>query len=222
MIDLVIFAVIAAVLVFKLVSKLGKSGEDFDFLEGSFSPEEKAPRKARMKPEAVSDATFTEIKTDGAPDYASYGDSAKGLEAIKKADPYFEPQSFLQGAEAAFEMILGYFAEGNKKGLKSLLGDDIYKSFATAIDERNAKGEYLHDMLIGVDKIAIMDARCVKNVGTITVSIHSQQVRSLRDKDGKILEGDEQTSQTSIDIWVFERKLKSKDPNWLLMGADSN
>ncbi len=225
MIDVVIFAVIAAVLVFKLWSKLGKNSDDLDFMGGGgFAHDGKMPGevKPKVKPKAVSDATFTEIKSDGSLSYAEYGNAAKGLEAIKMVDPYFDPKIFLQGAEAAFEMILGYFAEGNKKGLKSLLGEDIYKSFVAVIDQRKAKGEHLTDTLIGIDKIKIVDAVCAKNTGTITVSIHSQQVHTLRDKDGNIIEGDEQTSQHRIDIWVFERKLKSKDPNWLLMGADSN
>ena len=232
MIDVAIFAVIAAVLVFKLWSKLGKSSDDLDFMGGGggfthegeapATPRSKSTAKPKTKARPVADAAFTEIKPDGTPSFAEYGSAAKGLEAIQMADPYFDPKSFIEGAEAAFEMILGYFAEGNKKGLKSLLGEDMYKSFVAVIDQRQAKGEHLTDTLIGVDKIKIVDAVCTKNIGTITVSIHSQQVHSLRDKDGNIIEGDEQASQHRIDIWVFERKLKSKDPNWLLMGADSS
>ncbi len=226
MIDIVIFAVIAAILVFKLWSKLGKStDDDINFMGGSFSADKKPAKPTRspnIKASAVEDVVFSEVPNEEpVPDYSAYGEVSESLQAIKSVDSSFDPKDFLQGAEAAFEVILGYFAEGDKNGLKKLLGADIYKNFATAIDDRKTKGQILTGTLIGIDKINITDARYHEKKAIITVSIHSQQVQTLFDKDGSLLEGDEQQSQTKIDIWVFERKLKSKDPNWLLMATDS-
>ena len=65
---------------------------------------------------------------------------AKGLVDIVRADETFEPDSFLKGARAAYELIVTAFAEGNRKTLKSLLSREVYDGFAGAIADREGCG----------------------------------------------------------------------------------
>jgi predicted lipid-binding transport protein (Tim44 family) len=58
---------------------------------------------------------------------------AAGLDAIVAADRSFEPENFLAGARAAYEMIVTAFAEGDRRSLKNLLSRDVYEGFETAI-----------------------------------------------------------------------------------------
>src|SRR5690606_24929925 len=86
----------------------------------------------------------------------------KSLTALIKADPSFDPGHFVEGAKAAYEMIVGAFAEGDKKTLKQLLGPEVLDGFETAIAEREARGETVQSTLVGIDKSDIVEAE-VKN-----------------------------------------------------------
>ena len=53
-------------------------------------------------------------------------------------------EQFIQGAKAAYEMIITSFAKGDKKTLKPLLNKEIYQNFSDEIDHRkkeNLKSE---------------------------------------------------------------------------------
>src|SRR6056297_2206471 len=85
------------------------------------------------------------------------GPGAAGMEAIYEVDNTFEPRAFLQGARAAYEMIVGAFGRGERDALKPLLDTDVYEAWDAAIAEREATGaEGLQ--LLRIRKAEITDA----------------------------------------------------------------
>ena len=51
----------------------------------------------------------------------------------------FDEKIFIKGAEAAYEMIINAFANGDRKTLKPLLTKDLFKNFDEVIKERENK-----------------------------------------------------------------------------------
>lgn len=238
MIDIVIFAAIAAVLVFKLWNVLGKrngreddnAGMDkffSDYREESKKPATKtkpASVKKKMAKEAI-DVEYEDYDNTASSEadekiysgYASYGSVALGLSAIKHADIDFDPKDFLGGAEAAFEIILNAFVKGDKPELKKLLAKDVYSGFAADIDARLEKGEQISELLIGIDDIKIIAAELRESkIASITVQFRSQQIDARYDRQNVLIDGDPHKSVEKVDVWVFERNIKERDPNWLL------
>ena len=43
----------------------------------------------------------------------------------------------------------------------------------------------------------------------------------VRDKDGKVIEGDATEVQTIRDAWTFARDTGSRDPNWKLVATEA-
>ena len=142
---------------------------------------------------------------------------AGNLLAIKRADPSFSEQAFTEGAKAAFEMIVNAFATGDKQTLQTLLGRTVLTQFSAAIDQRKTAGETLSTTFVGVDNITITGAMLQRTMAKIDVKIASRQINVTRDKDGKIIDGDPAEIDKLIDIWSFERDIRSKDPTWLLV-----
>lgn len=69
----------------------------------------------------------------------------------------------------------------------------------------------------------ITNAKISKSdVAKITVRFVSEQVNILKNKDGEVIEGDENFIQNITDSWTFERALTSTNPNWLLVSTKSN
>lgn len=145
----------------------------------------------------------------------------EGLAAIHKADPTFNPADFVAGAKIAFEMILMAFAEGDAKSLQPLLGPDVYRSFAGAIEERRRLGHRLKTNLVGITHVEIADAELKGREALVTLKFTSEQIDVTEDAAGQVIEGDPARVDTLIDLWTFARDTNSRDPNWQLVATQS-
>ncbi|MES0884713.1 Tim44/TimA family putative adaptor protein [Roseibium sp. SCP14] len=143
------------------------------------------------------------------------------LKQILSVDRSFEPEPFLQGARAAYEMIVMAFADGDKKALKNLLSRDVYEGFVAAIDDREKRGETIESTFVGIDKAEIVEAALKGSTAQVTVKIHSQLISATRDKAGEVVDGDPAKVTEVVDIWTFARDTSSRDPNWKLVATES-
>lgn len=143
------------------------------------------------------------------------------LKQILSIDRSFEPEPFIQGAKAAYEMIVMAFADGDKKALKNLLSRDVYDGFSLAIDDRDKRGETIESTFVGIDKAEIVEAALKGTTAQVTIKIHSQLISATKDKNGEIVDGDPAKVTEVIDIWTFARDTSSRDPNWKLVATES-
>ena len=144
---------------------------------------------------------------------AELSDTDKTLKEI----PNFNKESFLTSAKKAFELIVTSFAKGDTQTLEMLVNSKLYKKFQEVINKRANEGIISETDFIGFDSAEITHAEISKNnIAKITVKFISEQVNLLRNKEGEVIEGDEQYIQNITDVWTFERALTSTSPNWLL------
>ena len=203
-IDIIIFAVIAVLLVMRLRSVLGqRTGYD-----------EQPQRDNRLDNES---AEVISIESGRRAEIAE----GHGMDALRKADRSFSEKEFMNGAAAAFQMILNAYAEGDLANLKRLLSYDLLQSFTQSIQQRAKDGETLSITLDELRDVRITDAKVFDNTASVTVEFQSTQTRILSDKDGDTLEDEDTGTRDLIDIWTFERDLTLDDPNWKLAETDS-
>ncbi len=161
----------------------------------------------QQKKEAETAPTITSEST------AELSDTDKTLKEI----PNFNKESFLTSAKKAFELIVTSFAKGDTQTLEMLVNSKLYKKFQEIINQRANDGITSETDFIGFDSAEITHAEISKNnIAKITVKFISEQVNLLRNKEGEVIEGDEQYIQNITDVWTFERALTSTSPNWLL------
>ena len=146
---------------------------------------------------------------------------SKALTALIKVDPSFDPAQFLDGAKAAYEMVVGAFAEGDVKTLEQLLGEDVLEGFTRAIAEREQRGETLTSTLVGIDKADIIEAEIKDRQAFVTVKFVSELISVTRDADGEVVEGDPKKVREVTDIWTFAREVASRNPNWKLVATEA-
>jgi predicted lipid-binding transport protein (Tim44 family) len=146
---------------------------------------------------------------------------SKSLTALIKADPSFDPAQFLDGAKAAYEMVVGAFAEGDGTTLEQLLGEDVLEGFTRAIAEREQRGETLTSTLVGIDKADIIEAEIKDRQALVTVKFASELISVTRDADGEVVEGDPKKVREVTDIWTFAREVASRNPNWKLVATEA-
>jgi len=139
-----------------------------------------------------------------------------GLDAIAKMDPNFSPAFFIDGAKAAYSMILEAFAAGDREQLKSLLTPDVYRVYAQAIEDREAQNLTQVTDLGRLRKTSIKDAALNGKIAIISVLYESELTSALMDKEGNVVQGDPDILSSVSETWTYERDLKSSDPNWRL------
>ena len=95
-----------------------------------------------------------------------------------------------------------------------LVSKSLLKKFQEIIEKRKAEGITSETDFIGFDDVEITNAKFSKSeVAKITVRFVSEQVNILKNKDGEVIEGDENFIQNITDSWTFERALTSTNPN---------
>jgi predicted lipid-binding transport protein (Tim44 family) len=143
------------------------------------------------------------------------------LRSVAAADKSFDPDAFLAGAKAAYEMIVTAFAEGDRKSLKNLLSREVYDGFVSAIAQREGRGESIEFRFVGIDKAEITDAALKGNTAQVTVRFNSKLISATHDKAGAVIDGDPVHVGDVTDIWTFARDVNSRDPNWKLVATES-
>jgi len=213
-IDLILFGMIAAFLVLRLRSILGKRTG----LERQAPPVQPTPIRppagpiieARAEPLQAADQTVPEATTS----------AGQALVRMREIDQGFDAARFLAGAEQAFRMIVAAFAAGNRVALRPLLADETYRAFEQAISLREKSGEAQISEIKSVQHLSIDAAELKGRVGSVTVKVVSDQISYTQDKDGKPLTGADAVTEIT-DLWTFERDLSQPDPTWRLVAARS-
>jgi predicted lipid-binding transport protein (Tim44 family) len=146
--------------------------------------------------------------------------AAPGIRAIVTADPEFDVARFLEGAQAAYRMVLEAFWAGERDSLRHLVGGHVLEAFEQAIAEREAAGHRLENRLVTIERTVIEDARLVARTAEIDVRFDADIAAVTRDSEGHIVAGTMSDAIPSRDVWTFRRTLGSGDPNWLLVDTD--
>lgn len=196
LIQLIIFAVLAAVVLYQLYSVLGR--------RVGRQPEDMAaaaprPRADEPEPEAPRDLS-----------------GLTGLAAVKARDPSFEPVVFLAGAKQAYEMVVTAFARGDREMLGRLLSPPVMETFDAAIAQREAENrtetvEFLHPPRADLESIDV-EGDTARAVVRFLAEFRSRT---------KGPEGEGVDDRRTAELWTFERNLKSRDPNWTLVHVDT-
>jgi len=181
--DIIIFAVIAVYIIYRLRSVLGKrTGFQKEPTQQQFT--EKKIETIQNKPPLLKE-------------------SEQKLETIYKKVSFFDHKVFLEGAKKAFEIIITAFNKGDKKTLKGLVSKDVYKAFENAIDSgsNNPNSQFYSLIIEGVN-----DAK-VEN-GTITIAVNFLSEQILGDNEEQIIKNKdtwvfEKPEKSKNPVWTL-------------------
>jgi len=204
MIEIVILAMFAGFIILRLISVLGRRPEN----------EEPAARTGPSPGGPVPARARTDMARRGeeaAPPIPFHGDPKvrAALEDIYKADNRFDLNAFLDGARAAYEMILTSFWAGEREEFKPFVSDEVFDLFDAAIRARGEGQAVLERELEAVKSVELVEAALHGPMAELSVAFRSR----VRDAGGDSREG--------TDIWTFSRNVTSDDPNWLLIETRS-
>jgi len=139
-----------------------------------------------------------------------------GLAAIRARDPNFDAGHFLDGARSAYETIVRAFAAGDRTALQKLVAPNVFASFETVMAQRESEGRTQSVEFTSTTRADLDNLEVTGDVARARVRFLAE-IRSR----SKGPEGEAVDDQRTAELWSFERKLASKDPNWTLTRVDA-
>ena len=196
---LVIFALLAAVVLYNLYTvlgrRIGRQPTDDPQPASAGAPAGQPPPQIAQTPDGVE---------------------FEGLAAVKARDPAFDMAKFLEGARSAYQTIVKAFASGDRGALNGLLAANVMERFEAVMAAREAEGRSESIEFVHPPRADLEASEVEGDLARIKVRFLGEFVGRAKAADGQESSDERRTAET----WTFQRDLSSRDPNWTLIRVD--
>jgi predicted lipid-binding transport protein (Tim44 family) len=211
---IVVLALVALFIGLRLYSVLGeRTGHEQQPILKPADPD------ARVEPRPTQPAATTPLPSDSG-DMAFLPTAGPGVRAILAADPTFDVALFLEGARAAYRLILEAFWKGDVSTIRGHVDDHVYETFAGAVEQREKDGLKLDNRLVAIEQVVIAEAEIERGVAVVTVRFEADIAAVTRNAQSEVVAGSLSDAVQTRDLWTFRRDIATHDPNWLLIETD--
>lgn len=218
-VEIVILAMIAAFLGLRLYSVLGRRAEHEEEPVPTRIDAGPAKTASPLAPQPAARTTAAAPRVEGELLVPAI---ERGVREIAAVDRRFDITAFVEGARAAYAMILEAFWQGDRETLRQLCDDDVYAEFAAAIDAREAAGETLDNRLIRIEDVRLDSARLDGRTARVAVRFVADIAAVTRNRDGVVVAGSMNDAIETRDVWTFKREVDAAGPDWLLDETDQD
>ncbi|MDQ3074448.1 MAG: Tim44/TimA family putative adaptor protein [Pseudomonadota bacterium] len=216
MVAIVILALVAVFIGLRLYAVLGeRTGHEQPIVKPA-----DADADARIEPRAATAAGLAPTIPSDADDLAYLPTAGPGVRALLAADPSFDVARFLDGAQAAYRLILESFWKGDLDAMRPHVDDHIHDAFAAAVDQRTKDGLILDNRLVAIEQAIIAGAEVERKIALVTVRFEADIAAVTRNASGEVVAGSLSDAVQTRDRWTFRRDIGAHDPNWLLVETD--
>ena len=198
LISLLVFAALAAAVLYQLYAVLGRR-------VGRQPEDQPLPTTAP----ALGDADQRAVDFDPR-------SAPTGLAALRARDPSFDAGRFLEGARGAYQSIVRAFAAGDRSALEKLVAPHVLAGFETVMAQRESEGRSVSIEFTSTPRADLDSLDLTGDVARAKVRFLAE----LRSRS-KGPEGEAVDDQRTAELWTFERKVTDKDPNWTLVRVDA-
>ena len=97
-------------------------------------------------------------------------------------------------------MVIDCFVKGDLKEILNFIDNKLIKNFQSVIDERLEDQETLKNRRNKDELIEIKEVKTLKNILRVSVLFETEQIKVLKDKKGKIIDGDHENTILVKDL----------------------
>ena len=209
--DILAYAIIAALLLGRLWSVFGTRNDNETQRPNPFTPPPQA--QPVTPPVSAPPETTARFLPLGLPPNSLAG----GLAQIKAIDPSFDEKAFLQERRDVFTTIVSAYAAGNLASIAEFLSPAVHTQFENATAARAQAGQKAETRIARIKETEVTAARAEDKQEFITVKFVSDQQNIIRDASGTIIGGEEGRYEEATDIWTFARDTQSPNAAWVVV-----
>jgi predicted lipid-binding transport protein (Tim44 family) len=197
LLELIILAALAAVVLYQLYAVLGRRvGRQPD--EGLQTQELRRGEESKKSPQPIEGFA-----------------APSGVASLQAKDPGFDPAKFLQGARTAYESVVRAFASGDRETLAKLVSPTVMAAFAAAMDARDAEGRSESVEFNQPPRADLDHADVDGDVARARVRFLAELRSRTKGPEGEAVD-----DKRTAELWTFERRVSSRDPNWTLVRVE--
>ena len=195
--ELLIFALLAAVVLYQLYAVLGR--------RVGRQPEDNPDLARRLAPDATAVARLPA-------DSPVLG----GVAAIRAKDAAFDVDKFLAGAKGAFQTIVQAYAAGDREALKPMLAPEVAAAFDAGIVQREAEGRSESVEFLQPPRADLEDVAVEADLARVKVRFLAEFRSRSKGPEGEAVD-----DRRTAEVWTFQRLMAGKDPNWTLARVEA-
>lgn len=180
-----------------------------------------AEAEARLEPRVDQPMTPGATAAE-AGDMAFLPTAGPGVRAILAADHSFDVARFLEGAKAAYRLIMEAFWKGDLEALRSHVDAHVFETFSAAFKQRQKDGLTLDNRLVAIEQAVISQAAIERGSAQLSVRFEADIAAVTRNAAGEVVAGSLSDAVQTRDVWTFRRDAGSNDPNWQLIETDED
>ena len=228
--DILLYALIAAGLIFWLKSMLGaedenEEGDDKPGKKPFFLDQEEGDgdrfslTKGKGDPQnKVASLNINIGAKFNLPRHVRIENKTAEIALERMIDSYsdLDLAHFIDGAQGAYIMVVEAFADKDRETLKNLLSPDVFTAFDQAIAAQEKTGEYIKANVEAVRKIDLVGANMDNNIASITLRFVASERRAIYNKKDDLIAGSPTDLAEMLDIWTFTRDMDEGGPAWLI------
>jgi predicted lipid-binding transport protein (Tim44 family) len=216
--EIVVLALVTAIIVYKLFSILGQTNEkDFERRNGrdvgccGMCPDVNGAREATLGAKPISAILVPESERSFAEE------TQDQFQQVRDLDPRFEFGRFLRGAERAYKAIVDAKVKGDMEVLTQLVGDGLCKVMRQEFEETQKLGQQKHCNHLKINKLSLDSIIINAKLVTISLNIESEQRVYVLDESGKVIFGSKEKVVAVKEKWTFSRHMALQINVWQLV-----
>ncbi|XP_050373479.1 mitochondrial import inner membrane translocase subunit TIM44-2-like [Argentina anserina] len=142
-------------------------------------------------------------------------DAAASIKEIHARDPSFSLPDFLVEVQNAVKPVLNAYTKGDIETLKKYCANEVIERCKAERQAFQNHGIFYDNKILHISEVDVKETKMLGDSPTIIVLFRTQQVYCVRDKNGAITDGGEDTIQTVLHGWAMQ----PCDPEELPEGA---
>lgn len=147
------------------------------------------------------------------------------LTEICRIDANFEQKRFLKQCETdIIPNVLEAMTRGDLDILRDWCHEGPFNLFATPIKEVLKRGYTIKSKILDIDHIDLVMGRVMEQGPVLMIRFQSQQIMSIHDANGNVVEGDPDKVMRISYVWVLCRDPTEADPKaaWRLLDISAS
>ncbi|CAN1244950.1 Mitochondrial import inner membrane translocase subunit TIM44-2 [Linum grandiflorum] len=132
-------------------------------------------------------------------------DTASSIKEIRRRDPSFSLPDFVSEVQDAIRPVLNAYMKGDTETLKKYCSPEVISRCEGEHNAFKSHGIFFDNRLLHISEVEVRETKMMGTSPIIIVGFQTQQIHCVRDREGKITEGGQDTIHTVYYAWAMQQ-----------------